>query len=122
MSNPSVGIINYARPRGERVGLDPDGRGLAQGGEFMENPEKGSKAALANLDPREMQIFDARPHRESLDIDTHGSCIANHRTALPETLEVLLEEREVTIREIYWPEIIELGRRTIVSDGRSPSS
>jgi hypothetical protein len=120
MSNPSVGTINYARPRAGKVGLDPSGRGLAQGGEFMKNPVKGSKAALADLDPHEMPIFDARPQRESLDIDTHGSCIANHRTALPETLEVLLEESEVTIREIYWPEIIELARRTIVSEGRSP--
>jgi hypothetical protein len=120
MPDPSFGIINYAKPRGETVGLDPSGHGLVQGGEFIENRERGSKAALANLDPRKMKIFDARQDRESLDIDTHGFCVANLKTSLPETLEVLLEEKEVEIRKIYWPEIIELVRRTIVSDGRSP--
>ena len=119
-SNSLIGIINYARPRSERVGLDPSGKGLAQGGEFMESRERGSKEALANLDPREMKIFDVRPDLESLDIDTHGFCVANLKTSLSETLEVLLEEREVIIREIYWPEIIELARRTIVTDGRRP--
>jgi len=119
-SEPLCGIINYAKPRSERVGLDPSGKGIAQGGEFMESRERGSKAALANLEPREMKIFDARPALESLDLDTQGFCVANLNTSLPETLDVLLEEREVKIREIYWPEIIELARRTIVSDGRSP--
>jgi hypothetical protein len=119
-SDSLFGIINYAKPRSARVGLDPSGRGLAQGGEFMENRERGSKASLANLDPREMKIFDVRPDLESLDLDTQGFCVAILETSLPETLEVLLEEREVKIREIFWPEIIELARRTIVSDGRSP--
>ena len=120
MSDPSSGIINYANPRDGSVGLDPSGQGLPQGGEFMENPLRGSKASLANLDPREMQIFDARPHRGSLEIDTQGFCITNLRTSLPETLEVLLEEQEVRIRKTYWPEITELVQRTIVTDGRSP--
>ncbi len=119
-SSSLLGIINYAKPRGERVGLDPSGKGLAQGGEFMESQERGSKAGLANLDPHEMQIFDARPDLKSLDLDTQGFCVANLETSLPETLDVLLEEREVKIREIFWPEIIELARQTIVSDGRSP--
>jgi len=120
MSDSILGIINYAKPRAERVGLDPSGKGLAQGGEFMESRARGSKAGLANLDPREMKIFDARPDLESLDLDTQGFCVANLKTSLPETLDVLLEEKEVKIREIFWPEIIELARRTIVSDGRSP--
>ena len=119
-SNSLFGIINYAKPRAERVGLDPSSKGLAQGGEFMESRAKGSKAGLANLDPHEMEIFDARPDLETLDLEIQGFCVANLKTALPETLEVLLEEREVAIREIYWPETIELARRTLVSDGRSP--
>ena len=65
LSTSLIGIINYAKPRSERVGLDPSGKGLAQGGEFMESRERGSKAALANLDPREMRIFDARPDLET---------------------------------------------------------
>ena len=86
----------------------------------MESRERGSQSALANLDPREMQIFDARPDLENLDIEKQGFCVANLKTSLPETLEVLLEEKEVKIRKIFWPEIIDLARRTIVSDGRSP--
>lgn len=119
-SNSLLGIINYAKPRSERIGLDPSGKGLAQGGEFMESRERGSKAALADLDPREMTIIDVRPDLASLDLDTQGFCVANLETSLPETLDVLLEEREIKIREIFWPEIVELARRTIVSDGRSP--
>jgi len=119
-SEPLYGIINYAKPRSERVGLDPSGRGIAQGGEFMESRERGSPSALANLDPREMRIFDVRPELANLDLDTQGFCVANLKTSLPETLEILLEQEEVKIREIFWPEIIDLARRTIVSDGRSP--
>jgi hypothetical protein len=115
-----LGIINYAKPRSDSVGLDPSGKGLAAGGEFMESRAKGSKAGLADLDPREMRIYDARLDLESLNIETQGFCVANLKTALPETLDVLLEEREDKIREIFWPEIIELARRTVVSDGRSP--
>jgi hypothetical protein len=119
-SDPLIGIINYAKPRSEGVGLDPSGKGLAPGGEFMESRARGSKTDLANLDPRRMKIYDARPDLENLDIDTQGFCVANLKTSLPETLDVLLEEKEVKIREVFWPEIIELARRTIVSDGRSP--
>lgn len=120
MSGSSFGVINYAKPRAAHVGLDTRGRGFAQGGEFMDNQQRGSERDLANLDPHEMRIFDARPWRESLEVDTHGFCLANLRTSLPETLEVLFEEKEVKIREVYWPEIIELVRRVIVRNDQSP--
>jgi len=74
-SNALLGIINFAKPRSEGVGLDPSGKGLAPGGEFMESRARGSKTGLANLDHREMKIYDARPDLETLDIDTQGFCV-----------------------------------------------
>jgi hypothetical protein len=115
------GAINYAKRKKGCKAITPSDSGLKQGGEFMENVAKGSKDALANLDTQQMRIYDARPVCESLDIDIHGCCLChNFTTSLTETLDVLFEEREVQIREVYWPEICGLARQAIVSDGRNP--
>jgi len=74
------------------------------------------------LDGHEMQIYDARPAQHKLTIDQHGFFVARLKnTALPETIEVLLEEGEHAIRSIYWPEVCDLVQRTLLTgDGRRP--
>merc|ERR550514_2332870 len=94
---------------------------MSQGGEFMENKQKADPANKKFLDQQELQIYDARPALGKLEIDKHGIVIANLKTKMPETLEVLFEEKDTQIRSIYWPEVEELAKKTIVnSDGRSP--
>merc|ERR550514_2534543 len=94
---------------------------MSQGGEFMENKQKADPANKKFLDQQELQIYDARPALGKLEIDKHGIVIANLKTKMPETLEVLFEEKDTQIRSIYWPEVEELAKKTIVnSEGRLP--
>lgn len=117
-----LGMINYVkRPDVQRQKtMNQFEKGLDQGGEFMGNSARANKDGLKHLDICEMRIHDARPVRDVLSIDTHGFQIAELRTALPETLEVLYEEGERQIRSIYWPELCELVRRSVEVDGRRP--
>lgn len=114
-----VGSINYAKKDVKAI----TGRGgLDQGGEFLRSTEQGTTKSLAMLESHDMRIYDARAaaNETTFSIDEHGFMIASLKTALPETLEVLLEEGETQIRQVLWPEVVELARRTVESDGRLP--
>jgi len=115
--NSAVGIINYMSPNPQATGRHPS---LRQGGEFIKNTQKSSKKALTNLESHEMVMHDARLVVDRLRLDHQGFQVAAFRTKLPETLEVLFEDGEIQIREIYWPEIVDLARRDIRSNGRVP--
>jgi hypothetical protein len=120
-----LSTINYMR-RDSGYITDTSHSGIRQGGEFISNTEKGTdmnsrnEKLLKALELHEMRIYDARPMAASFSLDREGFQVATLRTALPETLEVLLEDGEGEIRRTYWPEIVELTRQTLVSDGRKP--
>ncbi len=116
----TTGTINYAKPRKDMEALQHPDSGLAQGGEFMANSQKANPANKKNLDVQEMRVYDARTVREQLDIDTHGFQVETLNTTMDETLENLFEDKEATIRSVYWPELCELAKQAVVSDGRRP--
>lgn len=67
-----------------------------------------------------LRVYDVRPVRDQLDIDTHGFIVGHHKTALPQTLENIFDEHEREIRRIYWPEVEALAKRSVRSAGRLP--
>lgn len=117
--NYQVSGVNYLRRNSDFI-TDKTARGLRQGGEFIKSTAKGNKSTLKNLESQDMRIYDARPGAATFTLDHEGFQVVHLRTTLPETLEVLLQDGEDEIRKTYWPEVVELARRTLVSDGRKP--
>jgi len=112
---------------GEMVYPNPDDARAAHAPEVDQGAVKEAdrfKASMANRNNHvreHLKIYDARPGIGSFDIDTHGFIVAKLETALPQTLEVIFDEKETEIRKIFWPEVEELCKRTCkTSDGRLP--
>lgn len=90
-------------------------------GDMRNNKEKGTaQKAREMLEPQEMLIQNGRAVQDTFSLDTHGFCFRELHSALPQSLDVLLAEDEQQIQEIYWPEVEELARTTIRSNGLAP--
>lgn len=123
--------VNYTKPAETALqGLVTKGEKVMEGGGVLGNivmgttgSSKGSVKGVGRqlLEPHEMKIYDARPVAEQLSMDRHGVIIAKLRTKLPDSLDVVLDEKETLIKEIYYPELAELAMRNVVlEDGRRP--
>merc|ERR1719159_1084464 len=88
-----------------------------------------ARALLRSLEPARVPIYDARPARGSLRIDRHGAVIdrllhTNLRPNLEDEFKGGLlgdEDYETEIREVHWPEIEDLVKKSVeTDDGRFP--
>lgn len=79
-----------------------------------------SMASGRSHDKESLPVYDVRPAQGQFDIDTHGFMFANLKTAMPQTMDVLMDPDEEEIRRTFWPEVAELARRHVTSAGRRP--
>ena len=115
------GSINYATGGLVHVGGKPIRHAKGSGdGDIITNTAKGSREALEKLQAHTMIIDNARPVLDRLDIDKEGFFMANLDSKMEETLDVLLDPKEQTIRSVFWPEVVELAFKTIRTEGRAP--
>jgi len=115
------GVINYpnVEARKQRRAARKEGMQEFRGIKGKES-FKASLAEGKSHVREEFNVYDARPLQDQLDMDTHGLMFAHLATKLPQTIENALDEKETAIREIFFPEVEELAKRTVRSQGRIP--
>lgn len=103
------------------------------GNHFADQPKPEKKEArggtMINFDELRknqvkemMNVYDARPNIGNYDLDTHGYIIASgFKTALPQTLEVMKDPKEVEITKTFLPEVEAMAKEICkLGDGRLP--